>query len=179
MEQLNFWQILLFSSGLCTCTVRSEKCVTVNATLPVSQGNGTCRIKSSETFTFQNPGKTFEERKCLFFLLGGSQLVSAALLKLVIYANIQTSELQVLMQRAAPKCYMEQNRSLKDSYHKKALYKLQAIWVKIVLFFFFYFLNSILDEYLILKERVSQQGKYATISWRWWIKLGTIVHWEM
>lgn len=123
MEQLNFWQTLLFSFDLCTCTVRSEKCVTVSTTSPVSQGNWTCRIKPSEIFALQSPGKTFEERKCLFSLLGGPQLVSAALLKLVIYANIQTSKLQVLMQRAALECHMEENmsRSLKDSYHKKVV----------------------------------------------------------
>lgn len=123
MEQLNFWQTLLFSFDLCTCTVRSEKCVTVSTTSPVSQGNWMCRIKPSEIFALQSPGKTFEERKCLFSLLGGPQLVSAALLKLVIYANIQTSKLQVLMQRAALKCRMEENvsRSLKDSYHKKVV----------------------------------------------------------
>lgn len=34
--------------------------------------------------------------------------MSAAVLKLVIYANIQTSKLQVLMQRDALKCHMEE-----------------------------------------------------------------------
>lgn len=87
-SSLTSGKFCFFSSGLCTCTVRSEKCVTVNATLLVSQGSWRCRIKPSEFFILPNPEKTFEKQKCFFSLLGGPQLVSAALLKLVIYANI-------------------------------------------------------------------------------------------